>query len=510
MSGGASLQKSTSVAAMLRKRHISSTLVLASIVVLALGIDFFKIETRSLWLDETFSATLAQLSWVQMWHVIYVDEANSMLYHLLLHFWTWLGSDELVLRSFSALAASACVLPLFGLMRLLYDERHGFLTCFLLAINAFVVQFAQEARGYALALLLVTTASYLFVRGTRKPAWTTWLLYAFTGAMSVYAHLYAAFVLLAHLITMPFVRPERRLRVLMFSSYGLVAFLLLPILVLFRSQGAGNIDFLEPPNLRALVGLYGELTGYGGPLLTGLYFLTCCAAFITLKLLRSGNLPGIWIGWATGPGDAGKFIFLLAWLFVPVLASFGISAFVPIYQPRYFIVSLPPLACIAAIGLLRLPRPVLVVLIVGFIGLSSRGLSALYEGRIYTEDWRVASRYVLTHSTSTDGIVFEAPWVRIPFEYYAKLRGFNASTPRPIFPSAQWGELSVISPQFEVTANRWLKTRPVAANRVWVVLAHQFAYGPRKRLLPPSFQKEYEPISQRNFASVSVTLYRRV
>jgi mannosyltransferase len=488
---------------------LPAILIVTGIACFSLVIDFMWIEARSLWLDETFSATLAQLSWPQMWHVISADEANSLLYHLVLHFWTWLGSDEFVLRSLSALAVSASVLPLFGVMRLLYDRTHGYVACLLLASNAFVVQFAQEARGYALELLLVTTASYLFVRSVRKQGWTTWALYALIAALGVYTHLYAALVLLAHFVTLPLWKLKRRSTILLLSSYGVIALLLIPLFLLLRSQGAGNIDFLEPPSLRALIGLFGELTGYGGPPLTVLYFLTCCAAFVGARWLRSNDQPGLWIGWIARASDAQGLSFLVAWLFVPILASVLISVVLPIYQPRYLIVVAPPLACIAAAGLIRAWRPLSVLMMVGLLALSTRGLHLLYRGHLYTEDWRGASRYVLSGSKPTDGIVFEAPWVRIPFEYYAKLYGFHPSIPHPIFPSPNWGRLSVISRQFDVTAKHWLRKQPADADRVWVVLAHEFAYGPRAHLLPARFMQEYDLMSQQLFASISVSLYER-
>jgi mannosyltransferase len=494
---------------LVKSLRASPRLLLSLVIITAVALDFFSIDSRSLWLDETFSATLAQLEWSKMWRVIILDEANSMLYHVVLHFWTWLGRDEVALRSLSALAAVAVALPLYGLMALLFDRRHGLLACFLLVINAFVVQFAQEARGYALALFLVTLASYFFVRAIRYPSIATWTLYAITGALGIYAHLYAVFVLAAHVASLPFAPVPRRPRILILGAYGLMVLLSIPMLLLVRTQGAGNIDFLGPPNIRALIGLFGELTGYGGPPLTIVYFVTCCAGVLTVKLLRTTEGLGFWM--RTGPPPERRFgwLFVLAWLFVPVLGSLLISFYVPIYQPRYLIVAVPGLVSIASVGLMRLPKLLLLIVVVTIVGFSFRGLNAFYGKHLYTEDWRGATQYVLGNSTSEDGVVFEAPWVRIPFEYYTRLLEDTPELPDPVFPSPNWGKMSIISPQFETTAKRWLATRDLAKSRVWVVLAHEFAYGPRKRLLPLSFDRKYRSVSHRLFASITVTLYER-
>lgn len=493
----------------LRTRRASSYLLVAPVIVLALGLNLYSIGSRSLWLDETYSATLAQLGWRHMWHVILLDEANSMLYHSVLHFWMWLGTNEIALRSLSALAAAGALLPLYGLMKLLFDKEHGLLACLLFAVNAFIVQFAQEARGYALVLFLVTAASYLFVRSLRNPSSRAWMLYGIVGALSIYTHLYAVFVLMAHFLTLPFTPPRERPGQLLLRAYGVMTVLSVPLFFLFLAQGAGNIDFLERPSLLAMIGLFGELTGYGGPSLTIVYFLACCATLFTAKLLRSDARLGLWVNVGAAHDGRQGLLFLLAWLFVPIVASFIVSTYLPIYQPRYLIVAVPGLVGIASVGLMRIPKPLLVALIVVIVMLSSRGLSALYGKRIYTEDWRGATEYVLSKSNSRDGIVFEAPWVRIPFEYYTRLRGYASTRPQPIFPSPGWGQLSIMSPQFEITAKQWLRRVDVRRSRVWVVLAHQFTYGPRKRLLPIGFEREYRCDPPRLFASVTVVLCKR-
>ena len=71
----------------------------------------------------------------------------------------------------------------------------------LLALNAFLVQYAQEARGYALATFLVALACFFYVRGAEGGRARDWVAYAAAMSLAFYAHLFAAFVLLAHAVT---------------------------------------------------------------------------------------------------------------------------------------------------------------------------------------------------------------------------------------------------------------------------------------------------------------------
>jgi mannosyltransferase len=132
-------------------------------IIIALVTCFYGLTANSLWFDEAFSVELARLDWTSMWDVITRQEANMMLYYVLLHSWLQLGSGEFVARAPSAAFAVATVVPLYAIGRHLLGHRQAAVAVMLVVVNSFFVRYAQELRGYSLVLLLTTTASYLFL-----------------------------------------------------------------------------------------------------------------------------------------------------------------------------------------------------------------------------------------------------------------------------------------------------------------------------------------------------------
>jgi len=108
------------------------------------------------------------------------------------------GESEAAVRSLSACAAACAVPALYGLGRRLFGERTGVTAALLLALNPLFVQHAQNARSYGL-LVALTLSSFLFVEARRHPSSPSGGGYAATtGALAIYAHYVAAYVVLVH------------------------------------------------------------------------------------------------------------------------------------------------------------------------------------------------------------------------------------------------------------------------------------------------------------------------
>src|SRR5262245_24157534 len=182
---------------MVHARVIHYFLLLLSMGLVAV-LGFYSIADKSLWLDEAFSVALARLDWSELWQAITVREANMGLYYLLLHYWVQLGSGEFAVRSLSAITSIVSIAPVYGIGARLFGVNTGIIASLLLALNAFFIQYAQEARGYSLVLLLTATSSYLFFKAIDKPSVKSWGGYAAIAALSVYAHFFGAWVIAAN------------------------------------------------------------------------------------------------------------------------------------------------------------------------------------------------------------------------------------------------------------------------------------------------------------------------
>src|SRR5579864_9515327 len=133
-----------------------SLVLLGGILTLATALDLFHLGARSLWLDESTSVALAHLAWNTLGKVLSHGEANMALYYGLLHLWVGrFGDSEFSVRMLSAFMAFGAVAAIYALGSRLFDARVGLISALLLAVNAYQVAYAQEARSYSLLLLLI-------------------------------------------------------------------------------------------------------------------------------------------------------------------------------------------------------------------------------------------------------------------------------------------------------------------------------------------------------------------
>ena len=134
------------------------------------------------------------------------------LYHVLLNSWiSALGSSEATIRMLSVLFAVMTVPALYAVGARLFSRRVGVVAAVLLALNTALYSYAREARSYSLTLLLVLGASYFLVRATSQPQRRIfWAAYGVTAVLSVYAHFFAALVLLAHAVSLVAARTATR------------------------------------------------------------------------------------------------------------------------------------------------------------------------------------------------------------------------------------------------------------------------------------------------------------
>ncbi|MBC8450440.1 MAG: glycosyltransferase family 39 protein, partial [Chloroflexi bacterium] len=141
-----------------------SRILLIIILLLALALRAYRLDGQSLWADEGNSAALAGRSLAQIAH----DSAHDIhppLYYWLLHGWTPLfGSNEIGLRSLSALLGLLLVWLIYSIGRRLHGQATGLLAAFLAAVNPFQIYYAQEARMYMLLALCGAGTVYSLIR----------------------------------------------------------------------------------------------------------------------------------------------------------------------------------------------------------------------------------------------------------------------------------------------------------------------------------------------------------
>jgi mannosyltransferase len=441
---------------------------------LTTALGAFRLGAKSFWTDEAFSDAVARLGGSTAWKAITRGDPFNGLYYGLLHLWQFGGHSETWLRLPSVAFGILAAYTLFLLNRRLFGVKVAVASGALLAVNTFFVYYEQNARPYTLVVFLVVLATYLLVLAMEDGSTTRWLGYGLVGALCMYAHFFAAFVIAAHLlyvaISVATGRRRHQIRAAA-AGYGLMALLVAPLVLAVLRTDSLERRFIDQVSLGSFRWLFLNLTGAGGVptgggifLLFG-YFALCCLAilWVAKAALRRHR---------DGTDRIRSFALVLSWLAVPILGSFLISLVrSPIFYPRYLIVALPPLVTIAGIGIAGLPQRWL-QLTAGavLIALSIHPLFSYYRGDfVEGENWRGAVAYVTQASQPGDGVVFLSRYGRRSFEYY--LGRFDAGAGlTPIYPSMPWGQYVPVLADEHIESSVTAAGRLQAYRRVWVVL----------------------------------------
>lgn len=105
---------------------------------------------------------------------------------------TWLlarwGDTEVLLRLPSVLAGTLAVVVVYLLGKRLFGERAGLVAALLTALVHFSVWYSQEARAYALFMLLTTLQMLFALTSVKRGRWFDWLALAAFTSLNLYTH----------------------------------------------------------------------------------------------------------------------------------------------------------------------------------------------------------------------------------------------------------------------------------------------------------------------------------
>jgi uncharacterized membrane protein len=193
-------------------RH--EALALGAVTALGLGLRLWNLGSKSLWIDETFSIGMASQSWHGFAGTLLGVQPNMEFFYVLLKFAAsvtpvaW-QHGEVFWRLLPALAGAATIPALSVLARRIFSVRVALLASALLAVNEFMVEYSQQARGYTLFVLLLTLSWLALVRaleGERR----AWAWFAVLAALGFLTQAFEVVFLVAQLAFVAFVALRHR------------------------------------------------------------------------------------------------------------------------------------------------------------------------------------------------------------------------------------------------------------------------------------------------------------
>lgn len=173
------------------------------------------------------------------------DPQHPPLYYEIARLWgKTVGDSVTSLRALSAVISVLALAAMFLFCRALFGSRlAGWLGAAVLAASPFQLFYAQEAREYALWVLLTLVSSLALLLALRRPGEKRrWVLYGVALLLSLYTFVLSAFLIAAHAIVAAAAAKRSRLKqvAVPFSTcLGVVTALFSPwLLVIYRHRAA--------------------------------------------------------------------------------------------------------------------------------------------------------------------------------------------------------------------------------------------------------------------------------
>jgi mannosyltransferase len=173
----------------------TSLWVLASLTALGLAVRFASLDVQSYHHDEVITAArVLPGSFADMLGEVKTSESNPPLYYVLAWGWAKLfGTDEVGLRSLTALFGAATVPVAYCIGRELANRRAGLIIAAIVAVNPMLIWYSQEARSYALLVFFGTLSLLFFTRALRTRSGRDLALWTLTSALALCSHYFAVF-----------------------------------------------------------------------------------------------------------------------------------------------------------------------------------------------------------------------------------------------------------------------------------------------------------------------------
>ena len=417
-------------AALTRRPHPARWLLLG-LTWLAFALRVSGLTAQSLWRDETDALIFATRPLPELLAMFRNPGQNGPLFFLALRPWlAAVGASEFALRFPAALAGALAVPILYSLVqRLSGDRKPAAIAALLMATAPYLIWYGQEAKMYAALTVLIPASLWLTLEVTRRGGWWRWALLYVITSLCFYLHLLAALIVPVQalwLVILP-ATPDRPPRRWLAAGVYLAA-LVLPYLPLLMWQAPMWLSFTYQTG-HPFVPLDDILLVLAAAFSRGI--LPAEQPFTLLPYLLAA-VAGVLL-WPSEERRraAAKAIspwrvaaLLLIWLLLPPLVVYGVSLGVPLFTDRYLIWAMPAFLAASGLGITALARawrPLGLITLSAILGLNLLSVGA-QTTRPIKSDLRAAAHYVTAHRQADDLAVYQIPYIRYTFSYYASGR----------------------------------------------------------------------------------------
>jgi len=383
-------------------------LILLLIVILGFVLRLYHLGTSSLSTDEVLTVLRARFSLNEL---VTSLKVHPPLYYIILRPWVKIfGNSELAIRFPSLIFSVLSIIFIFKLAKELFNEKVGLISAFLLSIWPYSINYAQEARPYAIVWFLGTLSFLFFLRFVKDNKIRSLLSYIITIMISIYTeYLGFIFIIIQNILFFSFFNNKKQSKRWLLGQLAIILlylpwiknFLFIAILSKTTPFYSKRTDYFG-----FLVWLFLCVTGHWTkPIRISLIevFLYCfliISAFVRFKSIKNKkNILDF------SQSDC----LLFSWMVVPIIIFYLIEVyFTPILVPRYFGLIHVPLIILfsKAISKYNIRVKSMVIFLLFSISLSLLYPYYKHDLKYNGQDWRGLHEQLRQKAGNNDLIVY--------------------------------------------------------------------------------------------------------
>lgn len=395
--------------------HGQTLIILSLVLLLSFILRVYRLEIESIVYDEAFTISVANENIFKLIERVAADD-NPPLHYIMLHFWIKMfGYGEYSVRFISVISGVLSVYVLYRVGRLIFNEEIGIISAFILSISLFNIRYSQEARFYSLLTLVVLISNYYFIKILNERNWKHVAGYIISTIAICYTHVFGLFyIIFQNVYYLLIFRKNIKFWIKIQCA---ILLLFLPWLFILINQtnyiinhggataGHGSIAHIPQPSLTIIINTFKLFASNYTSLYLFIILVIIGMVAYKYKILS----------------DVNDKIFLLLWLFVPIVLSVVISLIVlPIYAPKYVIASIPALILLVSKGIFNFRKNIIVLTILVILILSTFPSLERYYSIYEKDQWRNVVDHIEQNGGNNDFILLYKSSSKEPFEYYYK------------------------------------------------------------------------------------------
>lgn len=389
------------------------------------------LRRQSLWFDEIDVVVRAQQPLTDVVRTFARSGENGPLYNLLLAIWIRIaGISELAVRFPSAVAGALTIPLLYLLVRRIAGSTTGLLSAGLLAFSPYHIWYSQEAKMYAMLVLLVVASTLCYVEALSRKRARWWIAWVIVTSLMFYTHVASVLAFVAQVAYgLVAARRGRRWERAWLLAVGALTLPYLPIAVWALRVVGGGVATWQPDvslwDAVHIIGIKFAVNRYDPSIeVRAALLYTALAAYGLLRLQRTAR-RACWL-------------LLLCLAIVPVVGLWAVSLRQSVFSDRYAIVALPAWLTLVGAGLTTLiagrrswPLGALAAFaLVVFAWGPIRDVNRTWSAE--KEDWRSAWAELNRRAIPGDAIIVHPGYLITTHDYFAQrepgLRRFPVAT----------------------------------------------------------------------------------